>query len=776
MNWKIRNPCGKSCPPARPLAILAFLSPFVLSSVVLPVPTRAENPILEALEAAPARSPDDETIPSTTSSDPRQAIENALAEARRRHAALLRQSGEDASDRAPSTALDLSARLLRILEQRLEARTRADDLALGRQAIESALARDPSELFGVPPPFPVPILDGVLESWRREADQEAQQRIVLEDRKANLRLAEETKLDLEKERRRLRDVLHKEHDEVERVRLETALRALDDRLRIATEEVALARQRVANATIEHEIKRIATRQARAALAWVEGHLAPRETDLAEAIERLDRDRFELERSLERARTRLASSQDALRRVEERDGRNPSRAASDPERELEARRNELSFRQHIVALLNQRIERLGRMRTSWQRRYAVLGDRLDLGEAPEWQDAVENELDRLTRLRRIHETEVAELRLKLTGLLGEAAKADRTERMPHWRKREIEALQTLVDLYRSDLDSLDGAIALEERLRAELAARLEDRNLEERVRGLADEVRSFWSFELTTSGDRPITPGKILIAITVFGLGYLFARFLMRVLARRFFPKLGFDAGASNAFASLTFYGLLAAAFLFALRTVNIPLTAFAVVGGALALGIGFGSQAIVSNFISGLLLLAERPIRTGDLVEIGGVIGNVETIGLRSTRIRTADNFHIIVPNASFLETNVINWTHQDPRMRLRVAIGVAYGSPAREVERLLVEAASSHPRTLDRPAPAAYFIDFGDSALLFEIRFWIRYDDGTDRAAILSDIRFRIDELFAANDIVIAFPQMDVHLHAMNPNGSTDQGERRDG
>jgi potassium efflux system protein len=262
-----------------------------------------------------------------------------------------------------------------------------------------------------------------------------------------------------------------------------------------------------------------------------------------------------------------------------------------------------------------------------------------------------------------------------------------------------------------------------------------------------------------SPDRAITPGKIVIALSVFIVGYIFARFMMPIFARRFFPRLGFDAGASNAFASLMFYALIGVAFLFALRAVNIPLTAFAVVGGALALGIGFGSQAVVSNFISGLLLLAERPIRIGDLVEIGGVIGTVEAIGLRSTRIRTADNFHIIVPNASFLETNVINWTHQDPRMRLRVSVGVAYGSPVREVERLLIEAATAHPRSLDHPAPATYFQDFGDSALLFEIRFWIRYDERTDRPAILSDLRYQIDALFAENGIVIAYPQIDVHF-----------------
>ena len=507
-----------------------------------------------------------------------------------------------------------------------------------------------------------------------------------------------------------------------------------------------------------ELKESFTQQATAALTWVESQIAPRDSDLSDAIERLDRLRLSLDRDLDLARSRLVSAEGTLRATEERRSRIDKANRDDFELELSSRRAQLSYRQQTVGLLSDRIERLGQMRTSWQHRYAVLGDRLDLEEAPSWRRRSDTELERLTRLRRIHETELAQLRLELATLLRDVTLPNAPDSV-RWLKLEIEDLEVLAGIYQSDLATVDTAIQLEDRLRAELLARLNDRNLGERMRGFAENLRSFWSFELTTSADRPITPGKILIALAVFAIGYLFARFMMRILARRFFPRLGFDAGASNAFASLTFYALLGVAFLYALRAVSIPLTAFAVVGGALALGIGFGSQAIVSNFISGLLLLAERPIRTGDLVEIAGVVGTVETIGLRSTRVRTADNFHIIVPNASFLEANVINWTHQDPRMRLRIRVGVAYGSATRDVERVLVEAAAAHLRTLDHPAPAVYFNDFADSALLFEIRFWIRYDERTDRSAILSDIRFRIDELFAENGIVIAFPQMDVHL-----------------
>jgi len=736
---------------------------------LLPTSAIAQRALLEAVapdttDSGPA---DSGSEPETRPRDPLLAIESELSQARSQRIALqrARQDEEGATPATASPGLELADRLVRVLEQRREAQIHTHDLVTGREAIESVLARDPSELFGIPPPFPVPILDNVRKSWRREVEQEAQQQTVLDDRRANLSLAEEEVVALEKDRRRLRDILQREKEELERIRLETESRALDDQIRLAQQRAQLAAQRVHNATLEHEIKEIAKRQARAALAWVEAHLAPRESDLADAIERLDRERFELDRQLDLARSDLISAEAALRAAEERRGQRSDGGeaqAAEYALELETRRTQLGHRQHRVALLNQRIERVGRMRTTWQHRYAVLGGQLDLEQAPGWLEAADKELERLTRNRRIQEAEIAELRLELAGLLRELTQPSLDKPTArHWLELELGDLEALVAMVQRDLSSLDQAIGLEERLRAELEARLAERDLGERMRGLADEARAFWSYELTTSQDRPITPGKILIGLLVFTLGYLLARFLMRLTAKRIFPRLGFDSGASNAFASLTFYALLVAAFLFALRAVNIPLTVFAVAGGALALGIGFGSQALVSNFISGLLLLAERPIRTGDLIEVSGVVGSVEAIGLRSTRIRTADNFHIIVPNASFLEGSVVNWTHQDPNIRLRVLVGVAYGSDTRKVEALLLQAANEHPRCLSHLAATVNFRDFADSALSFELRFWIRYDERTDRTAIQSEIRFRIDELFAEHGITIAFPQLDVHFDA---------------
>jgi len=216
--------------------------------------------------------------------------------------------------------------------------------------------------------------------------------------------------------------------------------------------------------------------------------------------------------------------------------------------------------------------------------------------------------------------------------------------------------------------------------------------------------------------------------------------------------------------ALIFYALLITIGLFALCLINIPLTVFTVLGGALAIGIGFGSQNLMNNFISGLIILAERPIRVGDLIQIGELHGIVQHVGPRSTRVLTPTNIDIIVPNSSFLESNVTNWTLTEDRVRTSVFVGVAYGSPTREVVKLMKKAADDHGKVLDKPYPIVLFEDFGDNALVFELIFWIRMRRMMDRRMVESDLRLRINELFKEAHITVAFPQRDVHLDTLSP------------
>ena len=287
---------------------------------------------------------------------------------------------------------------------------------------------------------------------------------------------------------------------------------------------------------------------------------------------------------------------------------------------------------------------------------------------------------------------------------------------------------------------------------------------ETAREVAQRVGSVWNFQLLSVDGRPLTVGKVVIALLVLIVGLPIARRVIRRVSARLFARIGLEPGAASAFETLIFYAVGVCLVVAALWMAEIPLTVFTLAGGAIAIGVGFGSQKIINNFISGVILLFERPIKVGDLIEVGETFGEVENIGARSTKIKTFDNFHIIVPNGTFLEQNVVNWTHSDDIVRARMRVGVAYGSPTRKVEELLLKAIRELDKAVIPPEPAVLFEDFGDNALMFEALFWVVMRRPMDRRKTLSDLRYRVDELFREEGITIAFPQRDVHLDTLKP------------
>ena len=216
--------------------------------------------------------------------------------------------------------------------------------------------------------------------------------------------------------------------------------------------------------------------------------------------------------------------------------------------------------------------------------------------------------------------------------------------------------------------------------------------------------------------------------------------------------------------------------LIALQAVNVPLTLFTFVGGALAIGVGFGSQNIVNNFISGLILLAERPIKVGDLVEIGEMQGTVEAIGARSTRVRSSKNIHVIVPNSHLLEKEVVNWTLTDDSVKTRSSsVSPTTRTPSACAD-LLIEAVSHHEKIFTTPSPTVLFQNFGESSLDFEVFFWVRIRTTFEKLIIESDVRYRIAKLFEEAGVVISSPQRNVHLEAVEPLEVRTPEDRRPG
>ncbi|MFT7564851.1 MAG: small-conductance mechanosensitive channel [Bacteroidia bacterium] len=279
----------------------------------------------------------------------------------------------------------------------------------------------------------------------------------------------------------------------------------------------------------------------------------------------------------------------------------------------------------------------------------------------------------------------------------------------------------------------------------------------------DKISSLWNHQLFHIGETEYTIGQFILLALLLIAGYGVSKLLEFLFSRRL-SRTDLRPHVIQTLKRLVFYLLFIGVVLAALSVLHIPMATFAFLTGAVAIGIGFGAQNIINNFISGWILMTEKPVRTGDFVEIDQHTGIVEYIGNRSTQIRRVDGVHILVPNSQMLERVVVNWTLVDNNIRTYIRIGVAYGSKAGEVARLLEQAVCSQSDVLLDPAPSVIFDDFGDNALIFEAIFWCNVAGERALRQVRSNIRFKISELFTAENITIAFPQRDVHIDSLSP------------
>lgn len=269
-----------------------------------------------------------------------------------------------------------------------------------------------------------------------------------------------------------------------------------------------------------------------------------------------------------------------------------------------------------------------------------------------------------------------------------------------------------------------------------------------------------NYPLVELGDSHLTLNSILKLLLIVVLVFVAERYLRRLLRRRVLARTHLSPDLQYAVSRFVGYCFIAIGFFFALRVIHLDLSALAVVVGGLGIGIGFGLQNIVSNFISGLIILAERPIALGHRIEVGGVAGQVTQIKMRSTTVVTNDNITIIVPNSTFITNAVTNWSYGDPKVRLRLPVGVAYGSDVEKLRRLLVEVAAENPVVLKQPGPSVRFLGFGDSALNFELAVWT-IEMAQSPTRFRSDLYFAIERKLRESRIEIPFPQRDLHLRS---------------
>jgi len=258
-------------------------------------------------------------------------------------------------------------------------------------------------------------------------------------------------------------------------------------------------------------------------------------------------------------------------------------------------------------------------------------------------------------------------------------------------------------------------------------------------------------------DAPILLSQLLGAVGVLYLTFVGGTLLQRVLRSSVLPRFNDDVGVTNAILTITRYIVLFVGALGALSVLGVDLAALAFIGGGLSIGLGFGLQQVVSNFVSGLLLLFEQSLRPGDIVDVNGELGTVERLSIRSTTIRTLENVDVIIPNETFLTSPVYTYTKSSKVVRGDLTVGVSYNSDPTDVRRLLQETVAKHGQVLKNPEPRVLFVDFGASSLDFWVMFWVEHP--LQRIHVASDLRMMIWKTLDKHNIEIPFPQQDLHL-----------------
>lgn len=716
-----------------------------------------------------------------------QGIERKLAEARANLAAA-ESAADTAGTNAPGGVLPqdialrraMLSRMVRLLEQQL---SNIGELE-SAQAHQSELARQAKAWtrFPEPPPYSILLSDRLGEESQVE-------RMKMSGCEAALLTIDQLIADNQVTLRQAEEKLRQLHEQLE------SAAAPAVRARLSWErELERLRSQVAAATVgvlesERQLSEQAIAESRIRLEWRARQLVIAEAgvtftraDLDTALTRIDTETRRLERELSEAQSRSANTlttlelaRQELRQARER--REQGAAARHAEAVL-AREAEFETAQMAIRTLRLMLETQNVERAMWEMRFAAFDSRsastLKNSERRLkdfkrrlvlWNDFQRQQLEVAPSQIELQENRVHNLALDAE------LQAPAVERLAALRERD----QLLLRLLRR----IDQVQRLGERWAEELNSAEAQLPLSGRVQNLFADAGSFlrklWNFELLTAEDtivvdgqkitgrRSITLGKVSMALLILLLGIWITGLISRVTEPFIVRRLKIEANQARLIRRWLRAFLVVCLVMFSLVSVKIPLTVFAFAGGALAIGLGFGMQTLLKNFVSGLILLFERPFRVGDVLEVGGQRGMVTEIGLRSSVLQLWDGTETLIPNSSLLENNVSNWTYTNRKVRFSVTVGAAYSSDTRRVIQLLGEVAERHGVVEKDPKPQVLFTDFGDSALMFELRYWVDVVKA-NAAQVGSDLRLMITGAFAENGIVIAFPQRDLHLDAGTP------------
>lgn len=642
---------------------------------------------------------------------------------------------------------DVNLRRLITLEQG-KARIKTES-----EQVSEAIKEVSSRGLDVPKPYTVALLDGLQSELDVTGEKLRSARLATNAAKTSEDLESQRLSKLQALRRRLLDRLNDSPGDVElKRRVENAMVAIE----AAQSGVDLAQAELETSKLEQELAEKRQELLQLKIQLVQDSFRFSESTLQTQLDSLEADRDQATERLKSFKKSEEVSSQRLNTLLE-DGIPDSEQVS----EIAARQEWVTTHQRKRRLLEEKLEYILSRRDLWEWRYLTHQNQGSTNYS-EWLESTRGLLNRLNKSRQVLDTELTQIRGTLSGLLNNEEESE--QELDRWREIQIQALVNRQKAIEDLLAYHKETASLAKRLQAELTLQDQQRSLGERAGDAWGTLVDFWNIELYTMGDSAVTVGKLCVAVTVLILGLGFVGRFTKFLSARLIRVLPIRENVKANLERFLRYFLILLVFLFSLHVVNIPLTIFTFLGGTLAIAVGFGAQNILNNFISGLILMVERPVRAGDMVEVDDTLGVVEEIGARSTRVRIPTGIHVILPNSVLLENKVVNWTLEDSRIRTKVSVGVAYGSSPQQVIDLVSQAANDVNEVLKNPGPIVTFDDFADSSLNFTVHFWVAVATPMDRDRVCTKVRIHIDELFKEHNISIPFPQRDLNFHEPVP------------
>jgi potassium efflux system protein len=730
-------------------SLLALTHAASTPAPALAVPDVLKSAVGSTAPAAKKEAPADDFTAAAINTR-RAALAKELATARAELARVADQKADDTSGWL-TQEISLLDRIDRIYTEQLATLQHGADLAKESAEVEARTQSSRPPGATLRPPFGLALLDKLYDERGYLEQAVGWMKTDVTNATEALRDARDTLEEKDRARRAAREAT--QGTAPAKAQSKLLLAELEGRL--AQETLRVREQALRTLKFQQSLLAPKLALLRPDLDWLLTHLAFTPEEITAEKDRREKRAAVLQKALAEAKNALEKTSATVTALERK-------TAKDSPRELELARNNRQSANDVLELLATQKGRLTEFDQLANQRRRALSESLPRAELIAWDKANRDALESLVKTRRLH---VADL------IKGRSEQQDLTERMNKLTPEEGDLRAALLERDRGlrvwlkvaeeERTDLDGLRTARLRLQEEIGLKVTTFSLPDTWRATCDHLVAAWNYEVFSVQDQPVRVKTLLAVLALLGLGFAISRRISLGLERLVFRRMGISRGRSAAWQTLFFYGLCLIIVMTAFGLFHLSLTQFSVVSGALAVGLGFGSQALLGNFISGIILLIERPVSAGDVITLDGQEVTVERIGPRSTIVHSGDNTQIIVPNSQLLDRAVINWTLSNDIVRRKISLGVAHGSPTRDVDTLLTEVLMNHPQVLAEPKPRVEFIEIGENSMRFEAVFWCHLGE---QGQMTTELRHRFLETLAQAKIGLARPQQEMHLATDRP------------